>query len=73
MGGLSFVVLVLLRLWGRISLYQYFTYFFKHPPMLFVVLGFLLVICGYVEYVMVIPLGLHLQVVWLIIRCIRRR
>jgi len=44
-----------------------------HPPMLFVVLGFVLVIVGYGEYVMVIPFGLQLQVVWLIVRYLQRR
>jgi hypothetical protein len=41
--------------------------------MFFVVLGFVLVICVYGEYVMVIPFGLQLQVVWLILRYIQRR
>jgi len=73
MGGLGVVVLVLLHLWGVISLYQYVTYFFKNPPALLMLLGFLPVVFGYSAGLFLIPFGFQLQIVWVIVRHLQRR
>jgi len=66
--GIILVALALLSLWGMISVYQYVAFFRNNPPFLLVPVGILLPIVGYVEYVMLLPIGFGVGMLWLFLR-----
>ena len=70
--GISLVATILVCLWGIVSLRQYFTFFFKNPPLLLGFLGILLAGLGYAEFFWLVFLSSWLQVAWFMLRLFKK-